>query len=454
MPALLHIYHAYTRNITSRTIKLTPSIFCLWAGFITEPYCLKPTQTLDAVDALKKSKGYTAFPITSTGRVGGELLGILTSRDSDFVEDRNTPIEECMTKKDNLVTAKDGCTLEDAQNILRNSKKGKLLIVGTSGELISMIARKDLSKTRDYPLATKSRRDQNLCVAAAVGTRPFDKKRVDALVGAGVDIIVLDAKQGDSVEQIAMLEYIKTTYSNAEVDVIGGNVVTATQVKRLIDAGIDGIRIGMGAGTISTSQIVKAVGRAQLSAVYYTSLIASKAGIPVIADGGISSTGCATKALAIGASCVMMGSLLAGSKEAPGEYFFQNGTRLKKYRGMQSLDAKEEWDEEFMSESATLALSPGRRSRPRSNSMGGTGNQIFSVGVSGAVVDKGTVSKYIPYLAQSLRHGFQDIGAKSIPIIHQQLSAGTMRFEIRSQAAQKEGGVHDLFTYKKRLFTS
>merc|ERR1712023_505887 len=108
----------------------------------------------------------------------------------------------------------------------------------------------------------------------------------------------------------------------------------------------------------------------------------------------------------------MMGSLLAGSKEAPGEYFFQNGTRLKKYRGMQSLDAKEEWDEEFMSESATLALSPGRRSRPRSNSMGGTGNQIFSVGVSGAVVDKGTVSKYIPYLAQSLRHGFQDIGAK------------------------------------------
>eukprot|EP00942_MAST-04A_sp_MAST-4A-sp1_P006558 g6558.t1 len=402
--------------------------------FIMEPYCLKPTQTLSAVDTLKKEKGYTAFPITSTGRVGGELLGILTSRDSDFVEDRNTPIEQCMTKKDNLVTANDGCTLEDAQNILRNSKKGKLLIIGTSGELISMIARKDLSKTRDYPLATKSRRDQNLCVAAAVSTRKKDTKR-------------------DSIEQLAMVKYIKTTYGHTEVDVIGGNVVTATQVKRLIDAGIDGIRIGMGAGTISTSQIVKAVGRAQLSAVYYTSLIAKKAGIPVIADGGISSTGCATKALAIGASCVMMGSLLAGSKEAPGEYFFQNGTRLKKYRGMQSLDAKEEWDEEFISETSGMALSPGRR--PRSNSMGGTtGSQIFSVGVSGAVVDKGTVSRYIPYLAQSLRHGFQDIGARSIPIIHEYLAAGTMRFEIRSQAAQKEGGVHDLFTYKKRLFTS
>ena len=131
----------------------------------------------------------------------------------------------------------------------------------------------------------------------------------------------------------------------------------------------------------------------------------------------------------------------------------QTGTRLKKYRGMQSLDAKEEWDEEF--ESTNLALSPGRR-RNRSNSFAnsrGTG-QIFSVGVSGAVVDKGTVSKYIPYLAQSLRHGFQDIGAKSIPIIHEKLARGTMRFEIRSQAAQKEGGVHDLFTYKKRLFTS
>ena len=168
-----------------------------------------------------------------------------------------------MTKKDKLVTAQDGCTLEDAQTILRNSKKGKLLIVGTNGELISMIARKDLSKTRDYPLATKSRRDQNLCVAAAVSVRRKDTKRVDALIKAGCDIIVLDAKQGDSVDQMAMLKYIKSNYADAEVDVIGGNVVTATQVKRLIDAGIDGIRIGMGAGTISTSQIVKAVGRAQ-----------------------------------------------------------------------------------------------------------------------------------------------------------------------------------------------
>ena len=228
-----------------------------------EPYCLRPTQTLKDVDELKSQKGYTAFPITSSGKVGGELLGILTSRDSDFVEDRTTLIEQCMTKKDKLVTAQDGCTLEDAQTILRNSKKGKLLIVGTNGELISMIARKDLSKTRDYPLATKSRRDQNLCVAAAVSVRKKDTKRVDALIKAGCDIIVLDAKQGDSVEQLAMLKYIKANYADAEVDVIGGNVVTATQVKRLIDAGIDGIRIGMGAGTISTSQIVKAVGRAQ-----------------------------------------------------------------------------------------------------------------------------------------------------------------------------------------------
>jgi|EP00945_MAST-04E_sp_MAST-4E-sp1_P004990 IMP dehydrogenase len=399
------------------------------SGFIIAPYCMSPNQTLSDVDKLKEEKGYTAIPITETGGVGGKLLGILTSRDSDFVENRNTLVRMLMTPAADLVTAKEGCTLEAAQGLLRQSKKGKLLIVNDNFELVSMISRTDLSKNRDYPLATKSLKDQNLCCAAAVPCTLAEKDRVDALVAAGVDVLVLDAKQGDSVDQVDMLKYIREKYG-AEVDVIGGNVVTISQVRRLIDAGVDGIRVGMGAGTISTSQIVKAVGRAQLSAVYFTAMIAREHGIPVIADGGISSTGGATKAIAIGASCIMMGSLLAGSKEAPGEYFFQNGTRLKKYRGMDSLDARESFGQ------------------PVNDSV------QFSHGVSGAVVDKGSVARYIPYLAQSMRHGFQDIGVQSIDGIHNYLVSGKLRFEIRSQAAQKEGGVHDLFSYKKRLFKS
>lgn len=402
------------------------------SGFITEPYCMRPDQRLADVDKLKEEKGITAVPITSTGRVGGKLLGILTSRDSDFVENRTASVDLVMTGADELITAPDGIDLEVAQEMLRKSKKGKLPIVNDQFELVSLIARTDIKKTRDYPLATKSKKDQNLCCAAAVPVAPSEKARIDALVAADVDILVLDAKQGDSEEQVALVQYIRSKYGES-VDIIGGNVVTVSQVRRLIDAGIDGIRVGMGSGAISTSQIVKAVGRAQLSAVYFTAMIAREHGIPVIADGGVASTGGATKAIAIGASCVMMGSLLAGSKEAPGDYFFQNGTRLKKYRGMHSVSVVQ----------AKAHL------MDRGEVM-----QTFSHGVSGAVVDKGSVSRYVPYLAQSMRHGFQDVGARSIAQMHEQLVEEKLRFEIRSQAAQKEGGVHDLFSYKRRLFTS
>lgn len=395
-------------------------------GFITEPRCLGPSDTLQDYDAAVATYKFSGFPITDTGKLGGKLVGLVTKRDTDFVEDRSQALSELMTTS--LVTAPVGTTLAEANTIMRDSKIGKLMIVDGETRLVALTSRVDLQKNRDYPLATKNSLTKQLVVGASVGTRDHDKKRLEALVAAGLDFVVLDSSQGNSIYQLNMLRYVKSTYPTLEV--IAGNVVTVAQAKNLVDSGADALRVGMGIGSICTTQDVCACGRAQASAVYHVSQYAKSVRVPVIADGGISSSGHMVKALSMGASTVMCGSMLAGTEEAPGDYFYHDGVRVKKYRGMGSLEAM---------------------------SKGSSGKRYFidgavpkvAQGVSGSVVDKGPIKRYIPYIMQGLRHGLQDMGCRSIFVLHQRASSGQQRFELRSPAAQREGGVHDLHSYSK-----
>jgi len=273
---------------------------------------------------------------------------------------------------------------------------------------------------------------KRLRVAATIGTRENDKKRLEALVKAGVDAIVIDSSQGDSMYQREMIKFIRKNY-NHQIDVIGGNIVTSKQAKHLIECGVDGLRVGMGSGSICTTQEVTACGRPQASAVYHVSKYASEFNIPVIADGGIRNSGHMVKAIILGASACMMGSMLAGTEEAPGDYFYQDGVKLKKYRGMGSKEAMNKGsDDRYFTKH--------------------TANVRVAQGVSGTVLDKGTLRQYLPYLIQSVKHGFQDIGVEQLKDLKELREKGKIRFEIRSPAAQLEGGVHSLYSYQKATY--
>ncbi|KAL2755077.1 hypothetical protein ACRALDRAFT_1064802 [Sodiomyces alcalophilus JCM 7366] len=411
-------------------------------GFILDPVVIRSDTTIGETKALKAKWGFGGFPVTENGKLGSKLLGIITNRDIQFEEDLDKPISEVMVT--DLITAPAGIHLPEANQILAKSKKGKLPIVDKDGNLVSMISRSDLTKNQHFPLASKLPDSKQLLCAAAVGTRPEDRDRLRKLVDAGLDIVVLDSSQGNSMYQVEMVRWIKSEFK--DLDVIGGNVVTREQAATLIAAGVDGLRIGMGSGSACITQEVMAVGRPQAAAVYSVSNFAARFGVPCIADGGVQNVGHIVKGLSLGASTVMMGGLLAGTTESPGTSFVsREGKLVKAYRGMGSIDAMQD-----------KRAGNGGKDSQKSNA--GTARYfsegdsvLVAQGVTGSVSHRGPISKFIPYLAAGLKHSMQDCGMQSLQELHEGVRNSTVRFELRTASAQLEGNVN-MDSYEKKLF--
>eukprot|EP00850_Spirogloea_muscicola_P002341 SM000009S23470 [mRNA] locus=s9:160480:164345:- [translate_table: standard] len=413
----------------------------LTAGFVEDPVCFTPDHTVMDVLRLRESSGSVSACITQDGCMGSRLLGVVTGSDVDFDEDLTRPLRDVMTV--DVVTAPETCTRDQAVLALRACKKSILPLVNDTLELTGIVhcgvlyaglaCRSALKRVcRFPPLGPPSMGvDGRVLVGAAIGTREADKVRLELLVKAGVNAVILDSSQGHSTYQMEMLAHIKRTQP-MELEVIAGNVVTARQARHLIEAGADGLRVGMGSGSICTTQEVCAVGRGQATAVYSTAQVAAAMDVPIIADGGIANSGHIVKALALGASCVMCGSFLAGTSETPGQYFTKDGQRLKRFRGMGSLEAQEKGsDARYLGDQSKLKVAQG---------------------VAGAVADKGSVFCLVPYTMQAVKQGFQDLGVRDLPAARAALDAGDIRLEVRTGAAQMEGGIHGLVFYDKRRF--
>ncbi|CAI0554653.1 unnamed protein product, partial [Linum tenue] len=353
--------------------------------------------------------------VTESGKPNSKLVGYVARSDWSG-EKQGAKLSDYMRPADESLVVPSNYDLDKLDSHLKQQERERdFAVLAEEGGVVDVVTKEDVEKVKGYPKLGKGTvsSDGSWMVGAAIGTRDSDKERLELLVKAGVDVVVLDSSQGNSIYQIEMIKYVKRTYP--QLDVIGGNVVTMSQAQNLIAAGVDGLRVGMGSGSICTTQEVCAVGRGQATAVYKVASVASQSGVPVIADGGIQYSGQIVKALVLGASTVMMGGFLAGSTEAPGHFFtllgmHQDGTRVKKYRGMGSLEAMSKGsDQRYLGDKSKLKIAQG---------------------VVGAMPDKGSVLEFIPYTMQAVKQGFQDLGASSLPSAHELLRSQTLRLEV------------------------
>ncbi len=362
------------------------------SGMIVEPISLSPDALLSRAEEIMSTYHISGVPITDEN---GKLVGILTNRDIRFVEaqDYGLPVDQFMTKEDSLVTARAGISAKEAKDILQKHRIEKLPLVDENGRLKGLLTVKDIQKARDYPnAATDSQR--RLLVGAAVGVGKDLETRVDLMVKAGVDAITIDTAHGHSKGVLEAVQRIKMTWK--DLPVIAGNVVTAEGAEALIRSGADAIKVGVGAGSICTTRVISGAGMPQVSAIFECAQVARRYGIPVIADGGIKFSGDIVKAIVAGGNAVMLGSMLAGLDEAPGEVMLYEGRRFKEYRGMGSLGAMKGYG---MDRYAT--------------GQNGSGKSVPE-GIEGRVPYKGNLGEYVYQLVGGLRSGMGYAGAVSL----------------------------------------
>ena len=385
-------------------------------GVITDPFYLSPEHTLEDANNLMAKFRISGVPITENGK----LVGIITNRDLKFETDFTKKIKESMTSE-NLITAKVGVTLDEAKAILAKSRKEKLPIVDDDFNLKGLITIKDIEKTIKYPLSAKDEQGRLLC-GAAVGITANVLDRVDALVKAHVDVIVIDSAHGHSANIFKTLRLIKEHYPDLQV--IAGNVATAEATRDLIAAGADAVKVGIGPGSICTTRVVAGIGVPQITAVMNCYEEAKKTGTPIIADGGIKYSGDMTKAIAAGANVCMMGSIFAGCDESPGDFELFQGRKYKVYRGMGSIAAMENGSKDRYFQTGAKKLVPE--------------------GVEGRVAYKGLVEDTVFQLIGGLRSGMGYCGAKDVETLKE-----TGKFVKISAASLKESHPHDIHITKE-----
>ena len=387
-------------------------------GVITNPFFLSPRHLAqDAEDLMRKYK-ISGVPICEAD---GTLVGILTNRDMRFMTDFSVPISTVMTPKDKLVTAMAGTTLEEAKKILMRSKVEKLPLVDKNGKLTGLVTIKDIEKSVQYPNSARDSRGRLLC-GAALGATSDVLDRAAALAEAGVDVLTLDSAHGHSHNILKSVAKVKAAFPN--ITLIAGNVATAEGTKALIDAGADCVKVGIGPGSICTTRVVAGIGVPQITAIYDSANEASKHGVSIIADGGIKYSGEIVKAIAAGASAVMVGSLVAGCEESPGDSEIYQGRRFKVYRGMGSI----------------AAMNNGSKDRYFQED----NKKLVPEGIEGRVPYKGTLSDTIFQMMGGLKSGMGYCGCKNIT----ELQTKTKFIRI-TNAGLKESHPHDVFITKE-----
>ncbi|NGX57512.1 MAG: Inosine-5'-monophosphate dehydrogenase [Chlamydiae bacterium] len=410
------------------------------SGFGSDPLTLSPNSRIWDVVAVRNEYGFTSIPITSDGKSHGQLVGMITKYDYSTLtdEDLDKTIAERMIPADRLTIATFGelsingtLDINKANASLVDSRSPALPIIDSKGCLKYFITRSDLEKYISCPHAT-SDQSKRLLVGAAVETWFEKAEERLAAIHNDVDVIVYDTSQGFTSYELDLVKWTKQHYPDLQV--IGGNVVTADACEALIEAGVDGLRIGMGSGSICTTQEVGGVGRGQATAVYECSKVCLSHGVPIIADGGIRKSADIIKALCLGANAVMLGSLLACTNEAPGKTHIKDGVKVKEYRGMGSMPAMERGSSfRYGIERSALRVPEG---------------------VTGMVSSRGSIAEWIPCIMQGVRQGLHKLGMKGIDDIHRKVAQNQIKIERRSEGAKREGDIHGLYAvHTEEMFT-